>query len=76
MAILLALGCLICSALNDFLFKLFAGRQGPRGMFITIIGCVWLLALLGMPVEWNAIPERPCCGGWFPVSFPWRPTCC
>ena len=53
MAILLALGCLICSALNDFLFKLFAGRQGPRGMFITIIGCVWLLALLGMPVEWE-----------------------
>lgn len=53
MAILLALGCLICSALNDFLFKLFAGRQGPRGMFITVIGCVWLLALLGMPVEWE-----------------------
>ena len=53
MAILLALGCLVCSALNDFLFKLFAGRQGPRGMFITVIGCVWLLALLGMPVEWE-----------------------
>ena len=60
MAILLALGCLICSALNDFLFKLFAGRQGPRGMFITVIGCVWLLALLGMPVEWERDTGTTC----------------
>ena len=50
MAILLALGCLICSALNDFLFKLFAGRQGPRGMFITVMGrpisLLWFPSLL------------------------------
>ncbi len=53
MAIVYALCCLMCAALNDFIFKLFARRRRPRGLFAALIGIVWLLASLLLPVDWS-----------------------
>lgn len=49
MAIFYALCCLFFSALNDFVFKLFARRVRSRGMFVFWIGVVFLLVLLWLP---------------------------
>ena len=49
--IVCALCCLVLAALNDFVFKLFAGGSHSRGLFVAIIGVVWLLALLALPVS-------------------------
>lgn len=53
MAVTFAFCCLVCSALNDFAFKLFARKERSRGMFIALIGTVWLLLLLWSPGNWR-----------------------
>ena len=40
MAIVFAFCCLCCSALNDFIFKLFADRPMSRGVFFSLIGVI------------------------------------
>lgn len=51
MAIVWALGCLLCAALNDFLFKLFKRKKSPMGSLTAWIGVVWLL--LTLPGVWG-----------------------
>lgn len=46
MAVIFALCCLACSAINDFIFKLFADRPMSRGVFFSIIGVVLSLAMV------------------------------
>lgn len=52
MGIVFAGCCLICSAGNDFIFKLFARRRRSRGVFAGLIGIVWFAVLCMMPQEW------------------------
>ncbi len=40
MGILFAFCCLFCSAASDFVFKLFARKPRPRGLFTAIVGVV------------------------------------
>jgi drug/metabolite transporter (DMT)-like permease len=54
MAILFALCCLGCSAVNDFIFKLFADRPMSRGVFFSIIGVIMSAAAL-WNIDFNAI---------------------
>lgn len=49
MAILFAFCCLGFSAINDFVFKLYARKVRSRGMFVALIGAVWLLLLVWLP---------------------------
>lgn len=51
MAILFAFCCLAFAAVNDFVFKLFARKERSRGIFVALIGMVWLMLLCWMP--WN-----------------------
>lgn len=48
MAIVFALGCLCCAAINDFIFKLFSrnsdGRKRSCGIFVCIVGWVMVIA--------------------------------
>ncbi len=53
MAIFYALCCLACSALNDFVFKLFARRRRSRGIFAGLIGVVWFAAVCFLPLKWD-----------------------
>lgn len=46
MAVIFALCCLGCSAVNDFIFKLFADRPMSRGVFFSIIGLILTLAMI------------------------------
>jgi drug/metabolite transporter (DMT)-like permease len=39
--IIFALCCLFFSALNDFVFKLYARKERSRGAYISVIGIVW-----------------------------------
>lgn len=50
-AILFALASLLCAAVNDFLFKLYARKRRPVGIYVAIIGLVWaaVFAALGQP---------------------------
>lgn len=43
--IVFALCCLVLTAFNDFVFKLFARKERSKGLFCTIIGIFWMLAL-------------------------------
>ena len=57
MAITYAFCCLFFSALNDFIFKLFAnsssGGNGAKkrscGMFVSIVGLIWFAFVVGLP---------------------------
>lgn len=53
MAIIFALCCLGCSAVNDFIFKLFADRPMSRGVFFSIIGVI-LSLLMVFAVDFKA----------------------
>ena len=44
---------LILTAVNDFIFKLFADKMRSRGGFICIIGIFWFFALLSLPMKWD-----------------------
>ena len=43
--IIFALICLVLTAFNDFLFKLFARKERSKGFFCAIIGVFWMAAL-------------------------------
>ena len=45
LGIVFALLCLIMTAVNDFIFKLFARKERSKGIFCTIIGLFWMAAL-------------------------------
>ena len=49
MAIFFAFCCLGFSAVNDFVFKLFARKARPRGIFVALIGVVWLGLMIWLP---------------------------
>lgn len=53
MAVFYALCCLLSSAVNDFIFKLFARRKRSRGMFAGLIGLVWFGVLCFSPQNWE-----------------------
>ena len=53
MGIVFAFCSLICSALNDFLFKLFANNKGNKGFFMAIVGAVWCIALFCTPFQFR-----------------------
>ena len=46
---------LACSAVNDFLFKLLTGKNTSRGLFVSLAGLCWVLALLPVQGEWKDI---------------------
>ena len=46
MAVIFALCCLACSAVNDFIFKLFADRPMSRGVFFSVIGVILTLTMV------------------------------
>lgn len=46
MAVIFALCCLGCSAVNDFIFKLFADRPMSRGIFFSIIGMILTVSMI------------------------------
>ena len=49
-AITYALVCLLFTAVNDFVFKLFAGgARSSRGGFVAVVGFFWFLALVWLP---------------------------
>ncbi len=52
MAIFFAFCCLACSAVNDLVFKLFARKERSKGLFVALIGIVWLLPVSFFP--WDA----------------------
>ncbi|NLF92877.1 MAG: EamA family transporter [Oligosphaeraceae bacterium] len=49
MAIIFAFSCLFFSALNDFVFKMFANRVRSRGTFVFLIGVCWLALTFWLP---------------------------
>ena len=53
MGIFLAFCCLFCSALNDFLFKVFSGKKASVGIFVSIVGVIWFLALCMIPANFS-----------------------
>lgn len=49
-AITYAFVCLLFTALNDFVFKLFAGgTRASRGGFVAVVGFFWFVALVWLP---------------------------
>ncbi|MBQ9771683.1 MAG: EamA family transporter [Lentisphaeria bacterium] len=54
MAVFYALFCLLCSAGNDFVFKLFARKPRTRGIFCLLIGLVWgILTVACFNIDWS-----------------------
>lgn len=49
MAIFYAFCCIFCSAMNDFVFKLFARKPRSRGLFVFAIGITWFITSLFLP---------------------------
>lgn len=49
MAIFYAFCCIFCSAMNDFVFKLFARKPRSRGLFVFVIGIAWAITSLFLP---------------------------
>ena len=45
LGIVFALLCMVITAVNDFVFKLFARKERSKGIFCAIIGLFWLTAL-------------------------------
>ena len=44
MALIFALACCLCAAVNDLVFRLYARKVRSRGAYVMIIGLVWTLA--------------------------------
>lgn len=71
MAVFYAVCCLLCSALNDFVFKLFARKRRSRGMFAGLIGLVWFGLMCFFPLEWTAWRTTllwGCVSGFFSIA--------
>ncbi len=66
MAVFCAFLCLGFSACNDLLFKLFARKERSRGLFVAVIGAVWL-AMVGVTLKGDAI-DWPATMFWGAVS--------
>lgn len=49
MAVFYAFCCFAFAAVNDFVFKLFARKTRSRGLFVALIGMVWLGCLWWLP---------------------------
>jgi len=45
LGIVFAVCCLLLTAVNDFVFKLFARKERSKGMFCFLIGIFWMFAL-------------------------------
>jgi hypothetical protein len=43
MALIFALSCCLCTAVNDLVFRLYARKSRSRGAYVLIIGLVWTL---------------------------------
>jgi uncharacterized membrane protein len=41
MALLFALSCCLCTAINDLVFRLYARKSRSRGVYVLIIGLIW-----------------------------------
>lgn len=74
MAVIFALCCLVCSAVNDFVFKLFADRPMSRGVFFSIIGLILTLTMVPA-LNCHAISENMtnnliwgCAAGFFSIA--------
>lgn len=48
--LILALLSMVCAAVNDFVFKLYARRAGSVGAYLAVIGLVWALVFTIMAV--------------------------
>ena len=46
MALIFALSCCLCAAVNDFVFRLYARKSRSRGAYVLIIGLVWTATFL------------------------------
>ncbi len=61
-AILFALGSMLCAALNDVVFKLFATRKKSVGLYMSVIGMVWTLFFIfrcgGWEIFFNSAPSH------------------
>jgi drug/metabolite transporter (DMT)-like permease len=44
MALIFALSCCLCTAINDLVFRLYARKNRSRGAYVLIIGLVWTIA--------------------------------
>ena len=71
--ILYALLCLVAAAVNDFVFKLYARKKRPQGIFVSIIGVVWLIYLLvshSFPSDFELMPTIfwGCLSGFFSAA--------
>ena len=42
-ALIFALACCLCTAINDLIFRLYARKNRSRGAYVLIIGLVWTL---------------------------------
>lgn len=51
--IVFALCALVCAAVNDFIFKLFALKERSRGIFFSLIGIVWLGFSFFIPYDFS-----------------------
>ncbi len=70
-AIAYAFLSLVLTAVNDFVFKLFADKMRCRGGFISVVGVFWLLALTLLPMRWDNLQATIIWGivsGFFSVS--------
>ena len=71
MAVFYAFCCIFCSAMNDFVFKLFARKPRSRGMFVLVIGAAWSAASLFLPelcgVNWQTTITWGLISGFFSV---------
>jgi drug/metabolite transporter (DMT)-like permease len=43
MALIFALSCCLCAAVNDLVFRLYARKSRSRGAYVLIIGLIWTL---------------------------------
>ena len=53
LAIVFAFCSLCCSALNDFIFKLFADKPQSRGLFAMLVGVIWTVVMALLPMDWT-----------------------
>lgn len=53
LAVIFAVCSLCCSALNDFIFKLFADKPQSRGIFAILVGVVWTVVMAFLPMDWS-----------------------
>ncbi len=71
-AIILAFLCLMATALNDFVFKLYSEKASSRGWFICIVGVIWFFVLLPFPHDAEASALQTllwgCVSGFFSLT--------